>query len=180
VLFADLNDLRAAQNKNGFRRVQQTCRQTVEDGLDYVWIDSCCIDKSSSAELSGAINSMFIWYKNSHTCYAYLADVEHLDDFSDSKWFTRAWTLQELLAPSSRRSDERKGFRFFSRDWGRLGSKADLVDIIAHRTGVEKSYLTGKNLDAASISMRMSWAAGRKATRSEDIAYSLCFTVKAN
>ncbi|CAO2648147.1 Nn.00g090690.m01.CDS01 [Neocucurbitaria sp. VM-36] len=173
VLFSDLADLERARMKKGFEKLEKTCEKAVKDSLDYVWIDTCCIDKSSSAELSEAINSMFTWYKNSEKCYAYLADVEYPRAIPNSKWFTRAWTLQELLAPSSLQSGERVGMEFFSRHWHSLGSKWALSNAITDITGVPKEYLEGKSLHTASISMRMSWAADRQATRAEDIAYSL-------
>jgi hypothetical protein len=188
VLFADLSDLETARKKKGFTKIQKTCEQTIKDKLKFVWIDTCCIDKSSSAELSEAINSMFAWYQESYKCYAYLADVEVAEDFAKSRWFTRGWTLQELLAPRHVRSDTKlwdrltpsesnmeavSGMDFFLRDWIRLGSKRGLSTAIATITGVAKEYLEGASLGKASISMRMSWAAERFATRSEDIAYSL-------
>lgn len=91
----------------GYSKIVGCCKQPGLDGFDYAWIDSCCIDKSSSAELSEAINSMFLWYSDSQTCYAYLSDVPSFADdhsaensaFRTSKWFGRGWTLQELLAP---------------------------------------------------------------------------------
>jgi hypothetical protein len=199
VLFADLSDLDTARKKKGFTKIEKTCEQTIKDKLKFVWIYTCCIDKSSSAELSEAINSMFAWYRDSFKCYAYLADVEVADDFAKSKWFTRGWTLQELLAPRHVRSDTQlwyqaplernmstnsnlptesnmeavSGMDFFLRDWTRLGSKRGLSTAIAATTGVAKEYLEGASLGNASISMRMSWAADRRVTRSEDIAYSL-------
>src|ERR1700743_2488330 len=62
---------RSAFSKRGLRKIQFTCRQALRDGSFYVWVDTCCIDKSSSAELSEAINSMFEWYRKSKICYAY-------------------------------------------------------------------------------------------------------------
>jgi hypothetical protein len=179
VVFSDLADLNQARKKEGFTKLQKTCELAVADGFDYAWIDTCCIDKSSSAELSEAINSMFVWYRASGQCYAYLADVElqgafaegdsamHHNTFALSKWFTRAWTLQELLAP-------RNGLmKFYSMDWQLLGSKANVGRRISNITGIPIEYLEGWSLETASISMRMSWAADRQATRAEDIAYSL-------
>lgn len=149
---------------------------------------------------------MYSWYKRSAKCYAYLADVgrkkeeaprisindgasrwatsrskrlEEDQEIRNSKWFTRAWTLQELLAPSSVRrgaepGQEFVGMEFFSSQWKSLGTKLDLKDTITAATGINQDYLTGQSsLDSASISMRMSWAAERRATRAEDIAYSL-------
>lgn len=173
VLFADFLDLESARKKKGFAKVEKTCEQAARDGFDHVWIDTCCIDKSSSAELSEAINSMFAWYKGSGICYAYLADVDGPEDFDSSKWFTRAWTLQELLAPNAFKEEQKNGMVFFSRQWTKLGTKAGLSRRIAYIAGIDREFLEGKNFDSASVSMRMSWAADRQATRAEDIAYSL-------
>lgn len=99
VVFSDLADLEAARKKKGFAKIQETCELAIGDGLSYVWIDSCCIEKGSSAELSEAINSMFAWYRGCTPCYAYLADVEFSVEntlhttLEVSKWFSRAWTL---------------------------------------------------------------------------------------
>jgi hypothetical protein len=88
----------------GFAKIRGCCTQAALDGFQYVWIDTCCIDKTSSADLSEAINSMYQWYRNAQVCYAYLSDAlkggQGNKHFSKSKWFTRGWTLQELLAPS--------------------------------------------------------------------------------
>lgn len=176
VVFSDLDDLEQARKKKGFAKLQKTCELAIEDGFEYAWIDTCCIDKSSSAELSEAINSMFVWYKNCDRCYAYLADVELQgvrNTFRLSKWFTRAWTLQELLAPSNQTSGTDPGMKFYSRDWQLLGNKANIGLGISKITGIPIEYLEGQSLETASVSMRMSWAADRQATRSEDIAYSL-------
>ena len=166
VILPDLDDLEKARTKKGFRKIEKSCAQAIKDGFDYCWVDTCCIDKSSSAELSEAINSMFDWYKASSKCYAYLTDVEGPEDFEKSKWFTRAWTLQELLAPKS-------GMKFYTRDWRLLGIKAGLSATISTVTSIPQEYFQGMSLTRASISMRMSWAADRQATRAEDIAYSL-------
>lgn len=185
VVYSDLDDLEQARKKKGFAKLQKTCELAIEDGFDYAWIDTCCIDKSSSAELSEAINSMFAWYRNCDRCYAYLADVElrgafmdgpfawHSNTFPLSKWFKRAWTLQELLAPSNQTSGTEPGMKFYSRDWQLLGNKANIGMRISKITGIPIEYLEGQSLETASVSMRMSWAADRQATRSEDIAYSL-------
>ena len=173
VLFSDLCNIEDARKKRGFSKVEKACEQAARDDFEYCWIDSCCIDKNSSAELSEAINSMFAWYRRASICYAYLADVEDLKSFKQSRWFTRAWTLQELLAPSALQTVGKYGMEFFSKDWQNLGSKASLSRLISDASGIGREYLEGKDLNDASISMRMSWAAERKATRAEDIAYSL-------
>ncbi len=160
------------RRKAGYAKIRGSCQQALDDDIEYVWIDSCCIDKSSSAELSEAINSMFAWYRDSSACYAYLADVpsrEHIygegSAFHRSRWFRRGWTLQELLAPSM--------VRFFDGKWRPLGTKASLWVAIEEATGIGSEYLWGTNLERASIAERMSWAARRETTRKEDMAYCL-------
>lgn len=134
--------------------------------------DRCCINKNSSAELSEAINSMFSWYKNAQVCYAYLSDVgivtslqQKQTDIKKSRWFTRGWTLQELLAPSS--------VVFFSNDWQSLGTKAELSDLLSDITDIDVDILRGLDLGFASVAQKMSWASARHTTRVEDVAYCL-------
>jgi hypothetical protein len=142
-----------------------------EDELEYFWIDTCCIDKSNLAELSEAINSMFRWYRNSAKCYVYLTDVSMSiqNDINkalqESRWFTRGWTLQELIAPDS--------VEFFSLDRKRLGDKKSLEQQLSNITGVELAALRGDPLDMFSVEQRMAWAEKRTTRREEDQAYSL-------
>ena len=145
-----------------------------ENGYDYIWIDSCCIDKSpSSVEVSDAINSMYKWYSLAAVCYAYLADVPTGEDpcvedsaFRRSRWFLRGWTLQELIAPFS--------VEFLSQDWALIGSKHTLVDLVEDVTKIdERALLQLESLDTFSVAQRLSWAANRMTTRVEDRAYSL-------
>jgi Heterokaryon incompatibility protein (HET) len=172
VIFEDMQ-LGSAKEKPSYDKVQYTCKQALADGLEWVWIDSCCIDKSSSAELSEAINSMHAWYQQAERCYAYLSDVPaevdvHLSSsaFAQSRWFTRGWTLQELLAPED--------VTFFSQGWIEIGTKSQLTDLISTITRIDRDILAGtQSLDSASLAKRMSWAASRKTTRSEDLAYCL-------
>ena len=172
VLYKDLVKHRNEQ-LSGWLKIGLCCSQAISDGLKYVWIDTCCIDKDSSAELSEAINSMFRWYANAHICYAYLPDVTFNDndqweqDFIASSWFTRSWTLQELLAPTS--------MQFYDRTWSKMGLRCSLSEEIAEASGIHLSALTTDklNLDDWSVAQRMSWASRRMATRVEDVAYSL-------
>ncbi|KAH8787860.1 HET domain-containing protein, partial [Diaporthe sp. PMI_573] len=176
VSFQDLqNNPTAARAKAGYRKVEQCCVKAIERGLRYAWIDTSCIDKSSSAELSEAINSMYSWYRDAHVCFAYLEDVSlpYSDpifslQFKRSAWFTRGWTLQELLAPS--------GVIFFTRDWGHepIGSKASLAGLIHDITSIPILLLVDRNfIPQASVAEKMSWASKRVTTRVEDEAYSL-------
>ncbi|KAF2852916.1 HET-domain-containing protein, partial [Plenodomus tracheiphilus IPT5] len=173
VSFADLSNLEAARLKKGFLKVQRACERAVKDNYDYLWIDSCAIDKSSSAELSEAINSMFVWYRGARMCYIYLADVDGPSDLSKSRWFTRAWTLQELLAPCRFRDAWKSRIKFLDRNWQVLSNETTSSKVLSEITGIPQECFDGIGLYDASISMRMSWAAGRQATRPEDIAYAL-------
>ena len=156
----------------GYLKVKYSCAQAAADGLEWLWIDTCCIDKSSSAELSEAINSMFFWYRNAVVCYGYLEDVPRCASpaavrrsLPRSRWFSRGWTLQELIAPAD--------LIFYSRDWHELGTKKSLGPLISKISGIELAYLDARQLETASVAKRMSWAAHRRTTRTEDIAYCL-------
>ncbi|KAI8295496.1 Vegetative incompatibility protein HET-E-1 [Colletotrichum sp. SAR11_240] len=172
VVYADIRNHTAAR-KDSFEKIRYSCHQTIADGFEYVWIDSCCIDKSSSAELSEAINSMFDWYDKAEVCYAYLSGVSSTvdtsktdGDFAGCRWFTRGWTLQELLAPDD--------LIFFSDDWVKIGEKLTLSRPLSVITGIEEDILKGtKPIESASIAKRMSWASHRITTRPEDVAYCL-------
>jgi hypothetical protein len=136
------------------------------------WIDTCCIDKSSSAELSEAINSMFRWYRDSEVCYAFLSDVDadeppsaDKSTFQQSRWFTRGWTLQELIAPGV--------VYFYGAGWKQIGSRETLLELIVKITRISPEYFSNGDLSQFSAAQKMSWAATRKTTRIEDIAYCL-------
>ncbi|KAK4498813.1 hypothetical protein PRZ48_009323 [Zasmidium cellare] len=259
VLFADMDDIPTAQTKKGWSKLEFACRQAAKDGLNYVWIDTCCIDKSSSAELSESINSMYRWYSNSHVCYIHLdnpldssngetaaeetsnvaacatalhvatescgssaihtvidvsghvvdsrrtessqngqrslisgqfdstggvsieepgdSTVPHgrvkpnlsINDIAElvqCRWFTRGWTLQEMIA--SPRAV------FYDQSGRKVGLLKDLADFVADITGVHADLLRGNRpLDSFSISQKMHWASNRVTTRIEDQAYSL-------
>lgn len=177
VLFQDVMDGRHTELQ-GWQKIKACCEQAKRDGLDYVWADTCCIDKRSSAELSEAINSMYKWYERARVCYAYLADVavdqasSNGAEITNSVWFTRGWTLQELLAP--------KRLEFFDCHWKRLGTKEDYVDAIKDKTGIPVRALIDFELQAYCIAQKMSWAAGRKTTRIEDRTYSLLGLLDVN
>ncbi|KAG9196073.1 hypothetical protein G6011_01194 [Alternaria panax] len=157
--------------KAGYRKITFCADQAAHDELEYFWIDTCCIDKSSSAELQEAINSMFHWYKESAKCYVYLSDVpaSSLDTnelaFQKSKWFTRGWTLQELLAPEH--------LEFFSAEGKPIGSKSSRVLQISELTRIPTAALQQTALSQFTVEQRMAWTEGRQTTRPEDMAYSL-------
>lgn len=199
--------------RKGFSKIKQCCKEAWNDRIDWAWIDTCCIDKKSSAELTEAINSMYNWYKNAAICYVYLGDVLLEDDgfghvlweddsyelhqtsmerFRRSLWFTRGWTLQELLAP--------RFVKIFDKIWRFIGSRDCLLNEISSITGIEPEYLQQesesqgpkpctKSWDCrgympewcfnssgqreASVATKMSWASKRQTSRVEDTAYCL-------
>lgn len=165
-----------APSKSRWDKIDRTCRQAARDGLKYAWVDTCCIDKSSSAELSEAINSMFRWYKRAAVCYVFLSDLAHFAWSEDAgelqasvehcRWFSRSWTLQELIAPLH--------IKFYDRDWGFCFTKEMASQALARITGIDVDILNHKiDLSAVSVAQKMSWAATRQSTRIEDVAYSL-------
>ena len=170
VSYQDLRDSQFG-SKAGFTKIKDCCTIAAGDGWSYVWIDTCCIDKTSSTELSEAINSMFDWYQEAAVCYAYLVDVpgsetNHADlasSFRKSRWFTRGWTLQELLAPST--------LIFLNRDWKSVGTRSSLSSAISMVTGISLSDMA--NIKHVSIARKMSWMSTRQTTRVEDMAYCL-------
>lgn len=166
VTFQDIQSGTAGQKK-GFTKILRCCQKAAEDGYAYCWIDTCCIDKTSSAELSEAINSMYQWYQDSSVCYAYLADLvtPSPDGFRKCKWFTRGFTLQELVAPTV--------VEFYDADWKEYGTKLSLQETITEITGINPHVLQGGSPTLCTVAKRMSWAAHRKTTRLEDQAYCL-------
>ncbi|KAL8910220.1 MAG: hypothetical protein Q9171_004463 [Xanthocarpia ochracea] len=170
---------RAAEGP-GLSKILAFCALALKKRYTWVWIDTCCMDKKSSAELSEAINSMFKWYQSAEECVVYLSDVslgeeevrfeEFATKFSASSWFTRGWTLQELLAP--------KQLTFYDTDWKEIGGKDLLCDLISATTGIDKLFIAGDSkpplyVGLATVAARMSWVAMRKTSRSEDMAYCL-------
>jgi heterokaryon incompatibility protein (HET) len=177
VIFKDMMD-GTGRSKPGYDKIRFCGEQARRDGFQYFWIDTCCIDKSSSEELQEAITSMFRWYRDAAICYVYLADVPRpalgADDkssqmqwesFRRSRWFTRGWTLQELVAPAS--------VKFFSKEGEQLGNKESLERHIHEVTGIPIKALRDSSLSDFSIFERMLWAEKRETTREEDMAYSL-------
>ncbi|OJJ77283.1 hypothetical protein ASPBRDRAFT_233647 [Aspergillus brasiliensis CBS 101740] len=206
VSFQDIQTLSAGPRyrdrvigKEGFLKIKYVCQQATRDGLDYAWVDTCCINRSSSVELSEAINSMFKWYMQSSKCYVYLSDVPSdygvpLDTqagssvepvrwrrpskydalvngpFARCRWFTRGWTLQELIAP--------KDVTFYGSGWNFLGTKVSMTALISTITGIAQRVLrdstnTKESLRSICVAEKMSWAARRQTSKVEDEAYCL-------
>ncbi|KAI0712865.1 heterokaryon incompatibility protein-domain-containing protein [Cerioporus squamosus] len=183
--FQDVRRIQKRCAKNGTNprrlvcgKIRRCCELAESHGYKWVWIDTCCIDKTSSTELSEAINSMFRYYALSRICYGYLRDVERPEEenygergwyevtFLQSIWFKRGWTLQELIAP--------RFFLFVSKSWEVLRSKADFAEYLERATRIPAAVLRLEiSHTTYSISQRMSWFGWRETTRLEDEAYCL-------
>jgi hypothetical protein len=178
VTFADFTK-GGGKHKPGYKKIRFCREQAQQDGLQYFWVDTCCIDKTDKAELSLAIQSMFRWYQNAMKCYVYLSDVsikERKADiisteftwepaFRSSRWFTRGWTLQELLAPSQ--------VEFFSQESKKLGDKTSLKSLIQKISGIPCEALDAAPLSRFSVDERLRWKGDRETKREEDAWYSL-------
>jgi hypothetical protein len=172
--FPKLHDLNSdtARKRREFK-IGLFCDMAYTHGYQWAWIDTCCIDKRSSAELTEAINSMFRWCKQADRCYVYFNDVswnkDNVEDeesygrLNEGEWFKRGWTLQELLAPRS--------LHCYDKNWKWFGDKISLSEQFSMATGISDAHLHDQS--TASVAMKLSWAAYRQTSRIEDVAYSL-------
>ncbi|KAK3112261.1 hypothetical protein LTR53_011663, partial [Teratosphaeriaceae sp. CCFEE 6253] len=185
VSYQDIQNLELAQSREGFRKIRFACSQAKDHGFAYAWVDTCCIGEIELA------CQMYRWYMNAAVCYVYLSDVPSncptLDDgylhpfhfswieaFEESRWFRRGWTLQELTAPA-------KDLLFFGCAWNYIGSLESLIERVAGITGIQIEVLNHTlPLRDISIARRLSWAAKRETTRTEDVAYSLFGILEVN
>lgn len=158
VTYQDFLNRRESQSGDlEWKKIFDCCSLAKGDDIEWIWLDTCCIDKSSSAELSEAINSMFGWYKKAYVCYVFLSDLDTnwknstwlAYNLFNCRWFTRGWTLQELIGPEN--------IRFFDGRMQCIGSKTELASDLAHVTKIPSRYLLGTDLlQSASVSQRMS------------------------
>jgi tetratricopeptide (TPR) repeat protein len=177
TLIEDISNGNYKEKEDGYRKLKFCAEQAAQDGLQYFWIDTCCIDRWDNNERSKAINSMFQWYRNAVRCYVFLSDVslsavtemavcsDWEASFRASDWFTRGWTLQELIAPVS--------VEFFSREGQRIGDKASLDQLLHEITDIPLAALRNCPLDQFSTSERRRWVENRRTTEEEDIVYCL-------
>jgi hypothetical protein len=183
-----------AKSKAGYPKLVKSCSEAKWFEYDWIWIDTCCIDKTSSTELSEAINSMFKWYRKADMCLAYLSDVSSpcecmyaiagffsfqkqctygfREAFCSSRWFTRGWTLQELIAPDK--------ITFYSSNWKKLGTNRLFAWLLVETTGIDEDVLMNMShlplqsrLNTVPAAAKLSWASKRNTAREEDIAYCL-------
>jgi len=166
----------AITDRFGYTKIAQTARITLKLGYQYFWIDTCCIDKTSSAELQEAINSMYRWYKLCSRCVVFLADaapilpgtllVDHFQGvLQNCRWITRGWTLQELVAP--------RYISFYDCNWAYICDKREVLTPLEYVTGIPAKVLHSGSFANESVAQKMSWAANRSTSRIEDTAYSL-------
>ena len=179
VLYKDIaekqpyDDFVEGTDKDGYKKIRFCAKQARAEGFEYMWIDSCCIDKPSYTELTHALNSMFRWYNKAAKCYVYLPDVstdnvpEEIwkSKFHNTRWARRGWTLQELLAPPR--------VEFFSSEGRKIGNKTTLESLLHSMTGIAIGALRGTPLCEFSEIERMSWMERRETKLPEDKAYAL-------
>ncbi|KAG1743560.1 heterokaryon incompatibility protein-domain-containing protein [Suillus paluster] len=161
----------------GFEKLMNFCEKAREYDVEFAWSDTCCIDKSSSAELDESIRSMFQWYRKSEICIAHLAQSKTMDDIPRDEWTERGWTLQELLAPIR--------IKFFNQHWIPMARNPNdkhpdtersgciMLSTLESATGIPRRDICDFAPAAFWVNERMQWAARRKTTRVEDMAYSL-------
>ena len=178
VTYRDLMD-GTGKDKVGYKKIQFCAEQAKRDSLEHFWVDTCCINKSDPIEVQRSINSMFRWYRDATRCYVYLSNSSIADGERNGRqpeptwqstlrghrWFTRGWTLQELLAPAS--------VEFFTEEGQRLGDKLSLAPIIHEITGIPIQALLDNRLSRFDIEERFKWAEKRETTYEEDWAYCL-------
>lgn len=178
VTYEDVRAGRGGHKSGGYAKLEFCAAQAKKDGINHFWIDTCCINKGSDAEVSEAIRSMFRWYRNAEKCYVFLSDVTSLKrdvngaadqtwekSFRGSRWFTRGWTLQELLAP--------RVVEFFSQDRTFLGSRETLLQQLHETTRIPTAALRGVSVTSFSVEERFTWAKQRETKKVEDQAYCL-------
>jgi hypothetical protein len=162
--------------KTGYQKLIFLMARAHSDGLEYAWLDTCCINRDSEAEVSETVRTMYQWYGKASKCYVYLSDLAPQYDISseasatdlqailDCRWFQRGWTVQELLAPSI--------VEFYSVDGKYLGDKKDLRLLICLKTGIPGSALQGRSMDTFTVDERLSWFDNRVTKRDEDMVYA--------
>lgn len=180
VKYDDIINGRASDKVKSDRKIHLCAQQALKDGVEHIWVDTCCFNRSNSQEVQEAVVGMYQLYKKAEKCYVYLSDLSTTghdvrpeqisqalqDVFEKCRWFTRGWTLQELLAP--------RIVEFFSAEGVCIGDKASLQSCISRTTGIPSEALSGsKALTEYSVRKRLSWASQRKTTRREDKAYFL-------
>ncbi|KAG1756008.1 hypothetical protein EDB19DRAFT_446368 [Suillus lakei] len=163
------------EKKAGYEKLDNFCDKAKKCKVEFAWSDTCCIDRSSSAELDESIRSMFRWYRHSAICIVHLAESNNIKDILRDEWTRRGWTLQELLAPLC--------IKFFKKDWTPMthdpNDKRKKRDTELMKTLVRATAIPVDNIyreftpSSSKVDERMAWAAKRKTTKGEDMAYCL-------
>jgi hypothetical protein len=161
----------STRSMRGFLKIQGACKLARDDGYEWIWVDSCCIDKSSSAELQETINAMWRYYSEANYCYAYMDDVANSlpgfeIPFGRSEWFKRGWTLQEMIAP--------KRLDFYAANWQLIGTKLEMCQTVSAITHISADALRhSRHIQSFNAAEKLSWVSHRRVTREEDESYSL-------
>ncbi|KAI6095815.1 hypothetical protein F5141DRAFT_1265501 [Pisolithus sp. B1] len=164
-------------------KLRSFCKKTRELGYKWAWSDTCCIDKSTSSTLDQSLTSMYKWYADSAATLVFLADAVHPSkpgDLTRSLWMTRAWTLQELLAP--------KVIFFYDSRWKPYlnifgenhKQSVDIMQELADAIKISHRTITTFSPDDLAIREKLRLASTRNATYVEDIAYSLIGIFKSD
>ncbi|KAK7461859.1 hypothetical protein VKT23_008289 [Stygiomarasmius scandens] len=190
VGFAEFTTRALDKNKpnacpSGYTKIMKACEQARRDEISWIWIDTSCIDQDNHEDVARSIKSMYAYYRNARVCYAWLHDVsasltpsttwnvvEGINsgglkaEVEESEWFSRGWTLQELLAP--------KEVIFFDRNWEEVGRRSVLTDVISLRTGIPEPVLEGiVPLQDVDMVKKLCWSVNRQTSKPEDQAYCL-------
>ncbi|KAF9473443.1 hypothetical protein BDN70DRAFT_867360, partial [Pholiota conissans] len=185
ITYGDWHGRNFNESSPGYQKLANFCKLVwLKHKLTLGWMDTICINKESSAELDESIRSMYKWYHDSKVCIAYLAETQTVLDIHHDAWFTRGWTLQELIAPVV--------IKLCNRDWKYFNADITATDthskgILSDRgTSIVATIIINQIRKATSItaeefsnflrlplSRRMQLAASRQVTREEDTAYSL-------
>ncbi|KAF9472756.1 hypothetical protein BDN70DRAFT_818194, partial [Pholiota conissans] len=179
ITYSDWHNQNFDESSPGYQKVVNFCKLAwLKHGITLGWMDTICINKESSSELDESIRSMYKWYHGSDVCIAYLGESQFISDIHRDTWFTRGWTLQELVAPAV--------IKFCNRDWDYFSPDtietdtysysdasivAQIINQISKATSITENELSG--FHQLSLSRQMQLAATREVTREEDTAYSL-------
>ncbi|KAL4069896.1 hypothetical protein V8B97DRAFT_2049062 [Scleroderma yunnanense] len=169
----------------GYKVILGSCEQAKRDGCKWLWVDICCIDKCSSADLSEVINSTYRWYEKSRVCYAYLHDVRGsslpVDCWGDRVTTMDGWVRTRCLVSLTHKMIAPNNVQFFNNDWQPIGNKRTFSYILSRITRVPQHILRyGLSSNSPCVVQIMLWAANRTTTRVEDGAYSLLGLLDVN
>ena len=157
-------------------KLQTFCKIVRDEGFNWAWSDTCCIDKGDHFVLQEALVRMFKWYEGSAMTIIFLCDVDQFAELGAlvmSRWNSRGWTLQEYHAS--------KVIRIYTKDWTPyLGltlynhkESPEIMSEMEKATGISAQALMALHPGLSDIREKLCLASTRQTTRVEDAAYSL-------